>query len=239
MGVQPTDFARRSPLYRRLIGLNAEFGELGQCAIALSAGASAEEEAALARELGIADLYALRRGGYKGWANAEYLAKHGLEAGAATNEASNLAYPQADGSLIARLAASEVLILGNLDGGCAALDVLEPAWSMEAGVGAYPVPRPDTNGWIAITGRHAGALFAKICGVDLRPQKFANHRVAQTSLARLNSIVVRADLGNTPSYHLLTDCAATVYMWDCLHDAAAEFAGKPVGLAALRRLVAD
>ncbi len=37
-------------------------------------------------------------------------------------------------------------------------------------------------------------------------------------------------------YHLLADCAAVEYLWDCLLDAMAEFHGAPVGLTALRRL---
>ena len=37
-------------------------------------------------------------------------------------------------------------------------------------------------------------------------------------------------------YHLLADCAAVEYLWDCLLDAMAEFDGQPVGLTALRAL---
>lgn len=236
MSASPEDFPRRSPIYRELMKLGARFGEVAGCAAALRFADDAEQEAAQARELGLSDLYALPRGGYKGWDNAGYLAKCGVKAGEATNEASNLAYPQADGSLIARLAASEVLILSALDGTSAVLDKLEAGWSMAAGEGAYPVPRPDTNCWFLVTGRHAGPMFAKICGVDLRPEKFANHRVAQTSVARLASIVIRADLGRVPAFHLLTDSASAAYMWDCLLDAAEEFAGRPVGLDAIRAL---
>ena len=33
-------------------------------------------------------------------------------------------------------------------------------------------------------------MFSKICGIDLRPEKFAMGAVAQTSIARLNGIVI-------------------------------------------------
>lgn len=236
MSVRPEDFSRRSPIYRELAKLGARFGEVAGCAAPMRFSDEVEQETAQARELGLSDLFALPRGGYKGWDNAGYLGKHGIAAGEPTNEASNIAYPQADGSLIARLAASEVLILGNLEGASEVLRTPQGAWSMEAGEGAYPVPRPDTNCWFLASGRHAAAMFAKICGVDLRPTKFANHRVAQTSVARLNSIVVRADLGSVYALHLLTDSASAGYMWDCLLDAAEEFGGRPVGLEALRAL---
>jgi sarcosine oxidase subunit gamma len=47
---------------------------------------------------------------------------------------------------------------------------------------------------------------------------------------------VRDDRGRVPLYHLLADCAAVEYLWDCLLDAMAEFHGTPVGLTALRGL---
>ena len=73
-------------------------------------------------------------------------------------------------------------------------------------------------------------MFAKICGVDLRPHHFADGRIAQTSLAKMSAIVIRADLGRTPAFHLLADSASAEYLWGCLLDAMAEFDGAPVGL---------
>ena len=109
-------------------------------------------------------------------------------------------------------------------------------WSPEPDPMTYPVPRADTNCWFALTGRHAAEMMAKLCGVDLRPHKFAEGAIAQTSIARLNTIVLRADLGETPAYYLLTDIASASYMWASLIDAMDEFDGMPVGLAAVRRL---
>ena len=54
--------------------------------------------------------------------------------------------------------------------------------------------------------------------------------------ARLSGIVVRADLGATPVFHLLADCASAGYMLAVLKDAMDEFGGGLVGLAALREL---
>ncbi len=77
-------------------------------------------------------------------------------------------------------------------------------------------------------------MFAKLCGVDLRPAKFASGRIAQTSIARLNGIVIRDDKGELPAYHLLVDSASAGYLWGCLRDAMTEFGGTPIGLRALR-----
>ena len=113
---------------------------------------------------------------------------------------------------------------------------LAEAWSPDPDPGVYPVPRRDTNCWLMISGRHTDSMFAKLCAVDLRPHKFPVGAIAQTSLARLNGIVIRADLGDVLAYHLLTDSAAAGYMWMCLLDAMDEWGGVPVGLAALRAL---
>jgi len=79
-------------------------------------------------------------------------------------------------------------------------------------------------------------MFAKICGVDLRPKSFADHAIAQTSVARTNCIVIRGDIGAMPAYHLLGDSASAGFVWSAVLDAMAEFGGVPVGLDALLRL---
>ena len=60
-----------------------------------------------------------------------------------------------------------------------------------------------------------------ICGRE----KFDNLSVAQTVAARVSVIVIRHDVRNAPCYHLLTDSASALYVWDCVVDAMAEFGG--------------
>ena len=76
-------------------------------------------------------------------------------------------------------------------------------------------------------------MFAKICGIDLRPKAFEMHAIAQTSVARTNAIIIRDDIADTPAFHMLGDSASAGYMWGCLLDAMAEFDGGPVGLQAV------
>jgi sarcosine oxidase subunit gamma len=81
-------------------------------------------------------------------------------------------------------------------------------------------------------------MFAKICGVDLRPAHFPIGAIAQTSVAKMSAIIIRADLGSTIAYHVCADIASADYLWTCLEDAMAEYGGRIVGLAALRALQA-
>ncbi len=226
---KPAAYARRSFLYRVLEAAGATFIEIDGAAVAATVGGDAESEAARARELGLIDLTPLPRGGFKGHGALDWLRRQGMTIG----DANNRAYPVDDGALVLRLADSEALILGDLAATGDTCARLEHEWSMENADGGYPVPRRSTNFWVLITGRHAAALFAKICGVDLRPHKFANHDIAQTSVARINTVIVRDDRGDLPVFHLLGDGASAEYMWGCLLDAMKEFDGQPVGYLAL------
>ena len=232
MSLSPQDKLSRSPLYRQLAELGAEFAEVSGTACAMSFGEDLEAEVEQANSLAICDLSALPRAGFKGREAQSWPAAQGL----VISPDNNMSILQDDGSLVARLADSEVLILSDLaceSGLCAAIT---EAWSPDPDPGVYPVPRADTNCWFMLSGGHADAMFAKICGVDLRPHKFPHLAIAQTSIARLNGIVIRADAGDTLAYHLLTDSASAGFIWTCLLDAMEEWGGVPVGLNALRTL---
>ncbi len=232
MSLAPSAFARRSFVYRELAALGATFGEVRGAACALSCGARPEVEAGRARELALCDLSPLPRAGFKGRDTLAWLAAQEISVGATDNTAA----VQADGARAARLAPTEVLVLSDLGVRSTVCERLAAAWSPEPEPGTYPVPRTDASFWFAVSGRHAATTMAKLCGVDLRPHKFADGRIAQTSIARLNAIAIRGDVGGVPVYDVLGDSASASYLWACLVDAMAEFAGAPVGLDALRTL---
>ena len=230
MSVAPESLSRRSFIYRELVELGAEFAEVGAAACAVTCGASPEAEAGRARELAICDLSPLPRAGFKGHETIPWLTGHGV----AVSPHDNATVLQDDGSRAARLAPTEVLLVADLAAKstlCGRL-VAQP----DPNPGTYPVPRADTNCWFAISGRHGPAMLAKLCGVDVRPHEFADGRIAQTSVARLNSIMMRGDLGGVLAFDLLTDSASASYMWRCVLDAMGEFGGRPVGLKALQNL---
>ena len=69
--------------------------------------------------------------------------------------------------------------------------------------------------------------------MDLRPQHFENGQIAQTSLAKINAIILRSDIANLTNYAIFSDGSSVEYLWDSLLDAMAEHRGSPVGLEAL------
>ena len=231
MTLAPQSLSRRSFLYRELMQLGARFEAVNGMAAAMDFG-DPDAELTAARRLAIADCTALPRTGYKGPRALDWLRGQGVGIG----DRDNMAFMQNDGSLAARLAPTEALILGPLSGEPGLCARLDATWSIDLQLGAWRVPRADTNCWLRIAGAEAPAMFAKVCGVDLRTHKFAEGAIAQTSVAKLTAIVIRADLGRVPGYHLLTDMASAEFMWASLLDAMVEFAGRPAGLSALRKL---
>jgi sarcosine oxidase, subunit gamma len=229
--LKPTDLTRRSNLYRVTSQLGARWGEVNGFAAPMNYGDTAAETAA-ARELAIADLAALPRAGYKGWDMATWATGQGLDL-----PEPNRARAQADGTLALRLSNGELVLLSGDDAGSATIDKLAGAWTMDGAV-CFPVPRSDTNTRFAITGARVPEMMAKMCGIDLRPHRFENHQIAQTSVARMNAILIRNDRGTTYALDMVLDSASAVYMWECLSDAMTEFGGRPFGLEALRALSA-
>jgi sarcosine oxidase subunit gamma len=232
MTIAPHSLPRRSFVYRKLEAAGAVFETLGDAALAMRL---AGEDPAVARQLALCDLSPLPRLGFKGARTLAWLRAQGV----ALDERANQAFAQPGGGLCAVLAPGEALLLAPLSGRDAAIERLAATWSIAGAEACYPVPRQDSHFWFLVSGRQAPAMFAKICGVDLRPGKFADLGIAQTSVARGNCVVLRADRGGTLAYHLLGDSASAEYMWDCVIDAMAEFRGRPVGVTAVRSLLAQ
>lgn len=232
---EPTAYDRRSPIWRRTQDQGARFAELGGAAVAMGYG-NATDELATARLMGLADLSPLPRCGFKGAGTADWLASVGL----AVPPEPNRATAQSDGSYALRLAANEIFLLGDLAGEGRLVRELNETWQAAeqppANPRGWPLPRRETHAWFFATGQHAAEMFAKLCGVDLRPAKFPDGHLAQTSIAKMSAIAARQDIGGTLAFHLLCDSASADYMWTCVTDAITEFGGGPVGLDAVRGL---
>lgn len=230
MSVAPDSFSRRSPLYRQLAAAGATFEPMGDAAVAMRV--APENEAERLQQLAFIDLSVLTRMGLKGPGAPDWLLSKGVSPPPEPNRSVLM-----DGhGLLARLSAEEHLLLAPARGDDRALAGLEVACASEQPTGVYLLPRRDSHAWLRIVGRDAGAMFAKLCGVDLRPDAFAPLCVAQTQVARISAIIIRQDCGALPGFHLLFDSASSAYLWDCLIDAAGEFGGGPAGLAALLEL---
>jgi len=228
----PGQFLRRSPLQRRLEKAGAEFRPINGGAASVRFPQSNEREAI--KKLGLADLSVLPRTGFKGKGTVEWLESHGLKIGADSNRA----YLQAGGEWALRLAPTEVLLTDALSGKGKLIEKLNGAWTWgdksSRTPQGYPTPRQDSHCWLAITGDRAPEMFAKICGVDLRAEKFAVGSIAQTAMAKMSAIVARCDLGRVLAFHVLADIASAEYLFACIEDAMAEFGGELVGLEILQ-----
>ncbi len=223
----PLDHSRRTPLWRSLDSEQASWRSMRDTAIAETVG-----DGEAARTLGIADLSPLPRIGFKGRGTIEAMKKRGV----AVEAIANRAFRQPDGGLCLVLAPGEVILLSNLAGDGVKLADMVNSWRIEDEERTYPLLRRDSHAWFAVTGTSAPLMFAKICAIDLRLEKFANLAIAQTSIAKMSAILVRSDIGATPTYHVLADSAAALYFCSCLTDAASEFGGELVGRKAVQEL---
>lgn len=226
---RPADFKARCFHYRTLVDEGARFAELSGCAIASGYGGSIEEESAQAKKLGLIDLSPLPRTGFKGRRAIRWLKMAGLQVG----DDNNFSWLQDNGVIVARLADTEALVLSDLANESDTCACLDRSAANEDPESCYLVARRDASAWFLVTGDCADIMFAKICGVDMRRARFPSGMVAQTSIARMNAISIRSDLGDLPAYHLIFDSASADYLWRSLRDAMTEFGGKPVGYDAI------
>ena len=183
----------------------------------------------MASDVAIVDLSSLPRLGFKGRETIAAMQARGVQ----LESQPNRAFRQPDGSLCLVLGSSDVFLLGALSGGNPIFTDLETGWSMENETRCYPLPRQHSHAWFALTGIAAPDVFAKLCAVDLRLDHFPDLAIAQTSVARLGAVVLRADSDTGPVFHLLFDSTTRAYMQTCLLDAAAEFGGRWVARDAL------
>jgi heterotetrameric sarcosine oxidase gamma subunit len=76
-----------------------------------------------------------------------------------------------------------------------------------------------------LVGAHAADVLPKVCGLNFSERQFSNWHAAQTSLAKVRTLIVRVDLDGTPAYGLFVDRSLGAYVWEIVSDAAQEFGG--------------
>lgn len=176
----------------------------------------------------IVDLSNLSRVGFRGQDTAAFLERHGFS----LPQQPNQAVLQADGSWVARFSLTEYCILGSLNDFGERVSQIERQWKMDE-TANYLLPRQDSHAWIQLTGRYVAVVMAKLCGVDFQPEVFTVGQVAQTSVARINAIVINVSDAQTQKFNLLCDRSAALYLWEVLQDAIHEFKGEIVGIEGL------
>jgi sarcosine oxidase subunit gamma len=81
---------------------------------------------------------------------------------------------------------------------------------------------------LRLWGAAAPDLLNKICGLDFYDTVFPNGRVAQTSAAKIKTLVARYDIDNTPTYFLHVNRPLGQYFWEVIWDAGQEFGATAV-----------
>jgi sarcosine oxidase subunit gamma len=225
----PEQHLRRTPLRSALAkaGANWTASPAGDAAISDGLGTTDA-----ARHLAITDLSPLPRLGFKGRETIPAMQKRGITVEATPNRA----FRQPDGGLCLVLAPGEVILLSPLAGDSGKFQTLHDSWRLDDGERTYPLLRGDSHAWFVVTGTKSPEMFAKICGVDFRLNKFPDLSIAQTSVAKISAIVTRADMGSTPAFHILADSASALYFFECLIDAAQEFSSGLACRSILRDL---
>lgn len=89
---------------------------------------------------------------------------------------------------------------------------------------------------ILLTGLRAADVLPKVCGLDFSERRFPDHYAAQTMLAKVRALVIRADNGDLPVYTVVVDRSLAAYVWEVVYDAAREFSGLILSKDALRKL---
>lgn len=176
----------------------------------------------------LVDLTNLARVGFRGLDAAQYLAAQDFT----LPEQPNTVVTQSDGSQVARLSATEYLILGSLQDFGERIAQVEQNWVMDDQLN-YLLPRQDSHACFQITGVYLAPIMAKLCAVDLSPEVFKVGHVVQSSVARINAIVMNVSDEQTSKFNILCDRTMALYLWDVLLDAMQEFNGEVLGINAL------
>jgi len=170
--------------------------------------------------LGLTDLTALARLGFKGADTPTWLQAAGWQLPEMPNQAC-----WNDDVLTLRLSQTEFLLVASNESAAHQLVRLRQAWSQDLAERVYLLERGHSHACFAVTGDYASDCFAKLCAVDLRDKHFDYLALAQTSVARSNGIIVRVHEDSSPHFLFLADLTASEYLWTSLMNAALEYDG--------------
>lgn len=127
---------------------------------------------------------------------------------------------QVENGILIRLTPEQFMLLvdGKTDSAVARLKT-------ESGEGARVTITDMTHGYgqMRLSGEYAQDVLPKICGLDFADAEFPNQHAAQSSLAKVRTLIVRLDEGNLPAYRLVVGSSLAAYVWDVVTDAMQEF----------------
>jgi heterotetrameric sarcosine oxidase gamma subunit len=86
--------------------------------------------------------------------------------------------------------------------------------------------------WFELIGRDAGEVLRRLTSLDVSPAALPAGTCAETSLAKVQGLIVRPTEGRNQSIFLLVASDLGEYLWETLLAAGRRWAIAPVGLAA-------
>jgi sarcosine oxidase subunit gamma len=182
------------------------------------------DDARIAQVLGIGDLSARRRCGYKGPGTAAWLTAQGLP----IPPQPNAWLPIASGGLIARLGRTEFLVEDGPGGSqCARLTAL----ALAGGGGVYAVLRQDAE--LVLVGERSNELLLQTCSIDFASLDLAARPAVLTSMVGVGVTVIAEQGADALRHRIWCDATYGAYLWHTLVEVARDLGGGPVGLESL------
>lgn len=128
-----------------------------------------------------------------------------------------------DGGLLARLTPAEFYLFGlSASASLPTAADLDNAFA-QARRFAHATDYTHGKAVLRLSGAAAPDLLSKMCGLDFYDTVFPSGRVAQTSAAKIKTLIARYDRGQTPVYYLHVNRPLGQYFWEVAWDAGREF----------------
>ena len=225
MAIQIEKTRFRDMFYRYKLSKNAIYKEFNDGSI-VSRYDSISEEKKYFQSLALCDLTPVKRIGFKGDDTIKWLTSLGIK----LPKASNTCIEIDGGNLVAKLSSNEFLFMDTLSNKNSICDLLVGKWQLKKGRLCYQLFRQHSHCCFLISGKYASLALSKLCGVDLKSDVFKIGSVAQTSVARLSSIIIYRKTNEVDSFYLLSDISSSEYLWKCILDSMSEFKGTSIGI---------
>jgi heterotetrameric sarcosine oxidase gamma subunit len=125
--------------------------------------------------------------------------------------------------LLARLTVTQFYLFGLSPASNLPSATMLDAHFREAQLFAHATDYSDGIAVLRLVGSAAPELLSKICGLDFHSDRFPNLHVAQTSAAKIKTLIARYDEEHTPGYYLHVDAPSGQYFWETVLDAGQEY----------------
>ncbi len=130
---------------------------------------------------------------------------------------------EVSGGLLARLTPAEFYLFGlSLAANIPSAATLDDSFAQNQRF-AHAIDITHGQAVLQLVGVAASEVLSKICGLDFHNSIFPNMGVAQTSAAKIKTLIARYDEGKTPAYFLHVDRPLGQYFWETVWDAGQEF----------------